>query len=144
MTSTDDLMGQILDYYAAGGEETRLKSGIGQIEYERTKEILLRYLPPNGAVIYDVGGGTGIYALWLVRLGYRVHLLELSPANVERARLLSAQQADHPLERAQVANGRFIPRCDQAADGVLVINSVTLPPRASCAWGASRRDRPLL
>ena len=71
MTSTDDLMGQILDDYAASGEETRLKSGIGQIEFERTKEILLRYLPPIGAVIFDVGGGTGIYALWLVKLGYR-------------------------------------------------------------------------
>ncbi len=62
---TDHFRNQILDYYAEGGEETRLKSGIGLIEYDRTKEILLRYLPPAPAVIYDIGGATGIYSLWL-------------------------------------------------------------------------------
>lgn len=119
--STDQFIHQILDYYAAGGEETRLKSGIGLIEYERTKEILLRYLAPAPAVIYDIGGATGIYSLWLAKLGYKVHLLELSPANIDRARVLSAQQADHPLASAEVADGRSIPRLDQSADAVMVM-----------------------
>jgi SAM-dependent methyltransferase len=87
----------------------------------RTKEILLRYLPPAPAVIYDIGGATGIYSFWLAELGYEVHLQELSPANVDRARELLTQQADHPLASVEVADARSIPRLRQSDDAVLVM-----------------------
>ena len=46
----------VLAYYEAGKEFHRLRSGIGFIEFERTKELLLKYLPKPPAVIYDIGG----------------------------------------------------------------------------------------
>ena len=46
----------VLAGYNAGIERDRLRTGIGLIEFERTKEILLEKLPKPPAVIYDVGG----------------------------------------------------------------------------------------
>ena len=112
---------EILDYYAVGKEEQRLQHGIGLLEYARTRELLLRCLPPPPAVVYDIGGGTGAYALWLARLGYTVHLLELSPHNVEKARKGSAAQPEHPLAAAAVADARQIDRPDTSADAVLLM-----------------------
>jgi SAM-dependent methyltransferase len=68
----------IEDYYSEFPEDDRLKSGIGQLEFERTKIILQRYLPPPPATVADVGGGTGSYCFWLADLGYEVHLIEPS------------------------------------------------------------------
>ena len=47
----------VLAGYNAGIERDRLRTGIGLIEFERTKEILLEKLPKPPAVIYDIGGG---------------------------------------------------------------------------------------
>ena len=60
----------VLAGYNAGIERNRLREGIGLIEFERTKEILLEKLPPPPAVIYDIGGAYGEYAWWLASLGY--------------------------------------------------------------------------
>jgi hypothetical protein len=49
-------------YETVNGEATRLAQGIHRLEFERTKEILLRYLPPPPAQIFDVGVGPGAYA----------------------------------------------------------------------------------
>ena len=69
-------------YYDAGTEFNRLRTGIGRIEFERTKEILLETLPKAPAVICDVGGAYGEYAWWLTSLGYKVHLFDLSEKNI--------------------------------------------------------------
>jgi hypothetical protein len=37
-------------YYALGGEQDRLGEGEGVVEFERTKEILLRHLPDPPAI----------------------------------------------------------------------------------------------
>ena len=52
----------VLAGYNAGIERDRLRSGIGLIEFERTKEILMEKLPKPPAVIYDIGGAYGEYA----------------------------------------------------------------------------------
>jgi len=73
-------MGQ---YYAEFPEDDRLKSGFGQLEFERTKTIVQRFLRPPPAVVADVGGGTGAYCFWLASLGYEVHLIDPSTRLVQ-------------------------------------------------------------
>lgn len=53
----------VLAYYEEGREYNRLRTGIGLIEFERSKEILLEALPTPPAVIYDIGGAYGDYGL---------------------------------------------------------------------------------
>ena len=52
---------EVLAGYNSGREKGRLHRGLGLIEFERTKEILLEELPSPPAVIYDIGGGYGEY-----------------------------------------------------------------------------------
>jgi hypothetical protein len=59
----------VYEYYGRGKEHTRLYSPLGTIEYERTVEILRRYLPSAPAVVADIGGGLGLYTWWLVSEG---------------------------------------------------------------------------
>lgn len=72
-------------YYAAYGEATRLDHAVFQLERERTREVLERHLPRPPAVVLDVGGGAGAYALWLARKGYRVHLVDPVALHVTQA-----------------------------------------------------------
>jgi hypothetical protein len=59
-------------YYERGEERDRLSDGRGQLEFIRTTEIVARRLPPAPAVIADIGGGPGRYALWLASFDYQV------------------------------------------------------------------------
>lgn len=70
-------MGHVAAHYEAVSEETRLLTGSGRLEFARSQEILLRYLPPAPALVLDIGGAAGIYSSWLASLGYRVSLLDL-------------------------------------------------------------------
>lgn len=84
---------EIRAYYETGVEADRLSEGYSRVEFERTKELLGRYLPREGARVLDVGGGPGAYAEWLVEQGHAVRLVDATPLHVEQA-----------LDRAQ---GRF-------------------------------------
>ena len=84
-------------HYDSGVERPRLGQGTGRLEFARTCEVIERYLPPAPAVVLDVGGGPGVYACWLARRGYEVHLVDAVPLHVEQARAASARQPDHPL-----------------------------------------------
>ncbi len=68
----------IEQYYSEYPEHERLTSARGQLEFERTKRIVQRFLPSPPAVVADVGGGTGPYSFWLASLGYEIHLIEPS------------------------------------------------------------------
>ena len=48
---------EMVAHYADGYEEARLTRGAGQIERDRTQELLRRFLPSAPAVVLDVGGG---------------------------------------------------------------------------------------
>jgi len=109
----------VLAGYNAGIEKNRLRSGIGLIEFERTKEILLERLPKAPAVIYDIGGGYGEYSWWLASLGYEVHLFDLSETNIEMSCELSAEYPKVSLKEAMVCDARSIPRLDSSADAIL-------------------------
>lgn len=119
--SDHDAPNSILPYYNRGLEQDRLLHDTGKLEYARTQIILQQYLPPAPATIVDVGGGAGIYALWLARLGYRVHLIDFVPLHIEQARQASANQPDSPLASAQVGDARQLSTGDASADAVLLL-----------------------
>ncbi|MHC5059935.1 MAG: class I SAM-dependent methyltransferase [Planctomycetota bacterium] len=110
----------IAEFYEEYAEGDRLFSGLGQLEFERTKRILQRFLPPPPATILDVGGGTGPYSLWLAKLGYQVHLIEPSQKLVEQARQSSQQQTDAPLASCVVGDARVLDFPDKSAETVLM------------------------
>jgi ubiquinone/menaquinone biosynthesis C-methylase UbiE len=111
---------EIIDYYDRFAEETRLTSGPAQLEFERTKEILARTLPPAPARIFDVGGGAGVYAFWLADLGYEVHLVDASPRLIDRAGKRN-REATRPIASLAVGDARGLPQPDGFADAVLLM-----------------------
>ena len=113
--SHDDLLG----HYGSGVESGRLAAGAGRIERERTQAIVSRYLPGSPAVVYDIGGGPGTYAAWLLELGYSVHLVDPVPLHVEEASLALAGMAGE--WSAIVGDARSLPFPDASADSVLLL-----------------------
>src|SRR5215469_4115874 len=71
-------------HYSRGEEQDRLSAGQGLLEFTRTTEIILRCLPAAPALVADVGGGPGRYALWLAGLGYSVEHRDLMPLHVRQ------------------------------------------------------------
>jgi SAM-dependent methyltransferase len=111
---------EISEHYASGYEAGRLSSGPGLLEAARTRELLGRFLPPAPAVVRDVGGGPGPYAAWLARVGYEVHLLDITPVHVDLAREASRAQPEHPLASAIVGDARALGWPDESSDAVLL------------------------
>lgn len=105
---------EVLQHYADGKEAERLARGHNRIELARTQELLTRHLPPPPAVVLDVGGGSGVYAAWLARQGYAVHLVDAVPLHVEQAR-------QHPLASARVGDARRLEQHDATVDAVLLL-----------------------
>jgi len=119
--STPPLPPEILAYYAAAREAERLSLGHGPLEAERTRELLLRHLPPAPGVVLDVGGGPGAYACWLAGCGYGVHLVDSAPLHVEQAREASARQPDRPLASVGLGDARRLDMPDASVDAVLLM-----------------------
>ena len=111
----------IINYYASHNpEDNRLSQDVGRFEYERTQEILSRYLHPDHPETLDIGGGPGAYALWLAGRGYRVHLLDLVPRHVEMAQTQSRLH-DLRLASLTVGDARALPFGNATADQVLLL-----------------------
>ncbi len=110
----------VLAGYNAGIEKGRLHRGLGLIEFERTREILLEELPPAPAVIYDIGGGYGEYSYWLASLGYDVYLYDLAEENIRMANELKKEWSN-TLKCAEVSDARSIVRPDESADAILLM-----------------------
>lgn len=110
---------EVLAGYNAGIEKDRLHRGLGLIEFERTKEILLDTPPPAPAVIYDIGGGYGEYSYWLASLGYDVYLYDIAEKHIEMAREFERERKVS-LKGAYVADARCIDRPDVSADAILL------------------------
>jgi len=77
---------EINDFYSETSELDRLKYGLGPLEFERNKEIISRYLPEKGGTILDIGGGPGVYASWLAKQGFDVHLIDPVEKHINQAR----------------------------------------------------------
>jgi SAM-dependent methyltransferase len=109
-------------YYSEFPEDDRLKSGIGQLEFERTKIIVKTCLPPPPAVVTDVGGATGPYSFWLASLGYEVHLIEPSTRLLEICK--SKMRASSALAGPQTVkqgDARSLWLDDSSCDAVLML-----------------------
>src|SRR5262249_11055285 len=107
-------------HYASGYEADRLHQGTGQLERERSRELLGRFLPPAPATVLDVGGGPGRHACWLAARGYQVHLIDITPLHVELARQASARQPESPLAGTAVGDARALSWGTATADAVVL------------------------
>jgi SAM-dependent methyltransferase len=104
-------------YYEGGVEADRLGGGMesGPLEFERTKELIGRFLPDRSLDVVDVGGGPGAYAAWLADLGHRVHLVDPIPLHVQQA------TDAHERVTAEIGDARRLSRRDGSADVVLFL-----------------------
>ncbi len=107
---------EVYDFYENGAEIGRLERGLGIVEFYRSKEIIARYLSDQQRVIYDIGGGIGMYSDWLAGQGCQVTLVELAPAAVEYAK----SQVKH-FYTAEVGDARKLNQPDNSADAVLLM-----------------------
>ena len=111
----------VLAFYEEGREYNRLRTDIGLIEFERSKEILLENLPTPPAAIYDIGGAYGEYSWWLASLGYEVHLFDLSETNIKMSKKLAKEYPGCSLAASEGCDARKVPRADNSADAVLLM-----------------------
>jgi hypothetical protein len=84
-----DLDPAIAAHYRHNPERDRLETW-ARLEGVRTRELLGRFLPAPPAVVLDVGGARGAYALPLAREGYVVHLVDPYEPHVVAALAASA------------------------------------------------------
>ena len=134
----------VLADYNAGIERNRLRNGFGLLEFARTKELLLEFLPKSPAVIYDIGGGYGEYAWWLASLGYTVHLLDIAETNIRLSAELAAEYPGVSLCAAEVCDARSVDRPDASADAVLLMGPLYHIPEKAERIAAIRESRRLL
>lgn len=80
------MLPELSAYYARGGEDARIIHGRNRLELLRTREVLSRVLPDPPARVLDVGGASGVHALWLVEAGYDVHLVDPVALHIRQAR----------------------------------------------------------
>ncbi len=68
------------------GEWNRLfKHAANHVEFETTIRYLKKYLPKKGRIL-DAGGGPGRYTIELAKLGYKLTLLDYTPALLDVAK----------------------------------------------------------
>jgi ubiquinone/menaquinone biosynthesis C-methylase UbiE len=116
-------------YYDTGLERERLSGGSGALEFARTQALIERYLPPSPAVVGDIGGGPGRYAVWLAERGYRVHLIDAVPLHVHEA-LETVRRSGLALASAAVGDARAPELPDASLDAVLLLGPLYhLPER---------------
>lgn len=95
----------------------------GYIRYEVSHRFLKPYLsnePKDHKEIADIGGGSGIDAIWLAGMGHRVLLADISTRHLDRAQDRLSRQPAEVRERILLFNGtaeqllehRGIPRFD--------------------------------
>ena len=142
--SSDSLNSEVLSHYESGYEAQRLSKGTGRLERARTEELVRRYLPSPPAVIFDVGGGAGVYSCWLAREGYEVHLVDAMPLHVEQAQQASRQQPDHALASIGVGDARRLDREDASVDAVLLFGPLYHLTARSDRIAALREARRIL
>ena len=85
---------EVVRFYEDLSEEAgRLDQRAGLLERLRTQDIIGRDLSMRSSAklaIADVGGGPGVYAQWLARLGHHVALIDPVKRHVEQAARLDA------------------------------------------------------
>ena len=121
MKQPDDSMDKVIKHYNNYDEQARLSSVLGQIEYERTQNIISRYIKSPPAKVLDVGGATGRYSCWLAYEGYEVHLVDPVLRHIEQARQASAAQPETPIASCILGDARQLEFDDEIAEAVLLL-----------------------
>jgi SAM-dependent methyltransferase len=120
MHDHDRLDAEVAAHYASVSERDRL-AGRGSLERVRSWELLERHLPPAPAVVVDVGGAAGVYALPLAARGYQVHLVDPLALHVRQALRGSGEQPATPLASATVGDARRLDHPDSSVDAALLL-----------------------
>jgi SAM-dependent methyltransferase len=82
-------------------------------------------MPPTPALVADIGGGPGRYALWLAELGYRVEHRDVVGLHVDQLRSYA-----HPMIRTSVGDARHLDLPESSVDAVLLLGPLYhLPER---------------
>jgi SAM-dependent methyltransferase len=120
---------EIREHYARGEERDRLETPFGEVEFARTCEIVERHLPAAPAVVADVGGGPGRYALWLAERGYTVRHRDV--IDLHREQLAADAAARGVSVDSAIADARALDLPDASVDAVLLLGPIYhLPTRA--------------
>lgn len=104
-------------FYSQYQEHERLLHGSNQLEFARTVELMVRFLPAAPARVLDIGGGTGPYSRWLLEQGYSAQLLDAMPRHIER---VQQDPTLAGLESAAVGDARALPYAAASADAALL------------------------
>ncbi len=108
-------------FYERRDESSRLdREPRGVLEKLRTQVVLKAALPESG-VVFDIGGGAGVHALWLAQAGYAVDMFDPVRRHVDQADAAAADLAESAILRVELADARAIPREDESADAVLLL-----------------------
>jgi ubiquinone/menaquinone biosynthesis C-methylase UbiE len=101
------------------------------------------WLPAAPAVLLDIGGAAGRYAIPLAAAGYQVHLVDPMALHVRQAAQVS-RAAVRPLASVIQADARRLPFPDASADAVLLLGPLYhLPQRADRRTALSEAHRVL-
>ena len=111
---------EIEGHYQQAVEAERLAAEQGELERLRTQEILARDLPSPPAVIFDVGGAAGVYAIPLAQQGYHVHLIDPVGLHLEQARA-RAEAAGVALASITRGDARKLDVAAGTADTVILL-----------------------
>jgi ubiquinone/menaquinone biosynthesis C-methylase UbiE len=139
----DESLQEVVEFYTDTKEEARLQSGPALLEFERTKQLLARVLPPPPADVVDVGGASGPYAFWLASQGYAVHLVDVTPRLVQEASRRS-EAASHRLASIAVGDARKLAFDEASVDGVLICGPLYHLPESVDRVQALREARRVL
>ncbi len=108
----DDTWAALADQFADGAYAT-VK---GRVRTYVLHHHLLEHLPPPPATVLDIGGGAGHQSLPLARIGYRVTLLDPSPAMLDKARQRLHRMPDHVRNQVRLLEAAG-EHADAAVDG---------------------------
>lgn len=111
----------IINYYSSFDEAARLNADIGPLEFWRSKDIIGRFLSKPPGMVYDIGGGPGVYACWLGQTGYRVRLVDMVPLHVDQANKHIANLNLQKKVDCAVGNAMELDFESRSADAVLLM-----------------------
>jgi SAM-dependent methyltransferase len=110
----------IVDYYTSSfNEHERHQDGFGQIQRERTLQILNSYLSEQSHLIADIGGATGYYAFELAKSGHKVHLIDMVPVHIEKAKEMADEKGLN-LAGFNVGDARKLDFFDETFDAAIL------------------------
>lgn len=92
-----------------------------KMEYAITSHLLLQHLPASPALILDIGGGPGRYAIALASRGYQVHLLDLSPENIRFAQIKAKENHVSFAQTMVFDASQPFPYPDNSIDAIIMM-----------------------